>query len=1072
MRKRLYRCKAQPHRVGKSEKMATSEAETGSTTLAIPIQTNPASEEADNPTKSAELPNMVHCGTIEGLLHHLAPQEAHTRVPQCWEEAWQQVLQALGTQSLPCTLSGKEPQTTEFNRPTKSLESAGASEELVAGVDPSPEVMPSTPPSLQNMWARQLHLEGDIKAYLEVFEQVASTYHWPRQEWVAQLIPLLSSKAVPVGCIPEHSLAPDYNLVKERILQQYGITPETQRQCVGKSEKMATSEAETGSTMLAIPMQTNPAPEEADDPTRSAEVPNMVHCGTIEGLLRHLAPQEAHTRAPQCWEEAWQQVLQALGTQSLPCILGGEQPQTKEVNSPRKSLESADVSEELVAGVNPSPEVMPTMPLSLQNMWALQLHLEDDIEAYLEVFEQVATAYHWPREEWEAQLIPLLSSKALPTCHVSERSLAPDYNLLKERILQRYGITTETQRQCFRQFQYQEAMGPREAHRKLQMLGRRWLKPEKHTKEQILELLVLEQFLTILPPEMQSWVRGCRPETCAQAVDLAEGFQLGNQSPVPFRDICVKFTSEEWGLLSKEQQVLYRDVTLENFQNVSTLGITEQKPEIISQIQQGGEPYFQDDAKTIIKRDSLEVPFTGNAVLLGLKGLLSEKRALAQRARMAIKEPVTAMGATQDNSITVNILDNQSPTSEKQPPQSPKLGLVKSPPTRTRPTKRQMPAPKGKTSKRKKQQPAMTGEPASRKKCPQSPSQGETSKRQKSDTTVVSTGKQKKRPVSPDRPPKLKKQSVSLAEVPKLRNKTEAPGEPPKLKKEPPLSDEVPLLKESQCQQKEQQMPPFKVKLHEAATIPVITWHPPFSSTVNSDLTCLDCGRSFKQRADLRHHRYVHTKEKPYACKLCEKCFRHPSNLHIHLRTHSGERPYQCLECGKAFTQSCNLRTHSQIHSGNKPYRCFVCGKSFCHSSNLTIHQRIHTGERPFPCSVCPKRFCDRSSLVQHERTHTGERPYACCVCEQRFSQISHLIKHSRVHPGARGPPCTQKSSEARSLSPQKSCLMQSNAKNSFRIIPAKQKQILTWISKTWARSSSTSPPRNCTGQTDNTTQE
>uniref|UniRef100_A0A8D2JES2 C2H2-type domain-containing protein n=1 Tax=Varanus komodoensis TaxID=61221 RepID=A0A8D2JES2_VARKO len=176
-------------------------------------------------------------------------------------------------------------------------------------------------------------------------------------------------------------------------------------------------------------------------------------------------------------------------------------------------------------------------------------------------------------------------------------------------------------------------------------------------------------------------------------------------------------------------------------------------------------------------------------------------------------------------------------------------------------------------------------------------------------------------------------------------------------------------------------------------------------ATVVSDLACPECGRTFKQRADLRRHHYVHTREKLYACSMCEKSFRHRSNLHIHLRTHSGERPYQCPDCGKAFSQSCNLRTHSQIHSGSKPYRCCMCGKAFSHSSNLTIHQRVHTGERPYPCSTCPKRFSDRSTLVQHERTHTGERPYACHVCEQRFSQISHLVKHSRVHPGARGPP-------------------------------------------------------------------
>lgn len=438
----------------------------------------------------------------------------------------------------------------------------------------------------------------------------------------------------------------------------------------------------------------------------------------------------------------------------------------------------------------------------------------------------------------------------------------------------------------------------------------------------------------------------------------------------------------------------------------------------------------------------------GNMLLPAFKEQQVEKSTAAERSEMGVKEK----GKTSGSAGPLEVFDQEPSSLQDQPSELLKQGHVKMLPGTTQLTERQASTSKGKIPKRQKQTP-----PASKKKWSQSPLPGETSRSQESMIPTAKPCKKKKHPVLQDGPPKLKKQPVLLGEPPKLRKKNEAATEPPKLKKEPPLPNERTPSKNSQ---EKQQLLCFKVKSHEV-TVPIITWHPPFSSSVVSDLTCLECGRTFKQRADLRRHRYVHTKEKPYACQLCEKRFGHPSNLHIHLRTHSGERPYQCLECGKAFTQSCNLRTHSQIHSGSKPYRCCVCGKSFRHSSNLTIHQRVHTGERPYACSSCPKRFGDRSTLVQHERTHTGERPYACHVCEQRFSQISHLLKHSRVHPGARGPP-RPKPAGVLSLSPPKGCFLQPNATDSFRMKSTRQPQNPAWKSSS-SSPSDAGPSQNCT---------
>uniref|UniRef100_A0A6I8PJG4 Zinc finger with KRAB and SCAN domains 2 n=1 Tax=Ornithorhynchus anatinus TaxID=9258 RepID=A0A6I8PJG4_ORNAN len=79
---------------------------------------------------------------------------------------------------------------------------------------------------------------------------------------------------------------------------------------------------------------------------------------------------------------------------------------------------------------------------------------------------------------------------------------------------------SETFRKRFRRFRYEEVAGPHEAFSKLWELCCRWLRPEMRSKERILELLVLEQFLTVLPREIQTWVWDRCPESGEEAVAL------------------------------------------------------------------------------------------------------------------------------------------------------------------------------------------------------------------------------------------------------------------------------------------------------------------------------------------------------------------------------------------------------------------------------------------------------------------------------------------------------------------------------------------------------------------------
>ncbi|XP_010584883.1 zinc finger protein 613-like isoform X1 [Loxodonta africana] len=171
---------------------------------------------------------------------------------------------------------------------------------------------------------------------------------------------------------------------------------------------------------------------------------------------------------------------------------------------------------------------------------------------------------------------------------------------------------------------------------------------------------------------------------------------------------------------------------------------------------------------------------------------------------------------------------------------------------------------------------------------------------------------------------------------------------------------------------------------------------------------CSGCGKGFIQKRNLIIHQRTHTGEKPYKCSECGKDFIQKGNLIIHQRTHTGEKPFVCGECGKGFIQKGSLITHQRTHTGEKPYVCGECGKGFSQKSRLIAHQRFHTGKSPFVCSECGKPFSQKSSLIEHQRIHTGEKPFQCSECGKAFAAKQRLIIHQRSHTGERPYSCNE----------------------------------------------------------------
>ncbi|KAL0186157.1 hypothetical protein M9458_017827, partial [Cirrhinus mrigala] len=160
---------------------------------------------------------------------------------------------------------------------------------------------------------------------------------------------------------------------------------------------------------------------------------------------------------------------------------------------------------------------------------------DDDVEAFLQVFENTATREGWPLEDWALALAPLLTGEAQRAYFSLPLTVAENY----DEVIARLGLSPICVAQQFHEWEFKPRVPARAQAAELSRIAQHWLLEGNPTAAQVAERVVVDRLLCALPRSHRQAV-GMRNPTSTlefvEAIELADAVhqrEAGDQAP-PF----------------------------------------------------------------------------------------------------------------------------------------------------------------------------------------------------------------------------------------------------------------------------------------------------------------------------------------------------------------------------------------------------------------------------------------------------------------------------------------------------------------------------------------------------------